>query len=181
MLTSFQYYRDSKLNEYSKRLYEIENKMKSFSDYNRFNNNKLKLCKFPDYSDDVKIKSLRLLKMDYFSNKCTYVSNKTLFDVCVRNNRNFSLIFNSIGSKNIIENLYTFIDKLPSQIKMVTNIKDFNESTDCYIRMYINTYLCYDLLTSLLENYSIATEKDSLDFLEILIDELFCPLDNVFK
>ena len=181
MITSFQYYRDSKLNEYSKRLNDIEMKMKSFSDYNKFNNINFNLCRFPNYPDDIKLKSLKLLKMDYFSNKCSYVNNKTLFDICIRNNRNFNLIFNSIGSKNIIETLYTFIDKLPCQIRLIAPFKNFNDETDCYIRMYINMYLCYDLLTSLLENYSVTTEVDTLNFLEILINELFYPLDNVFS
>jgi len=180
MITSFQYYRDSKFSEYSKRLNNIEMKMKSFCDYNKFNNTRLNLCRFPNYPDEVKLKSLKQLKMDYFSNKCSYVNDKTLFDICVRNNRNFNLIFNSIGSKNTIENLYVFIDKLPCQIKLMTLFKNFNDEIDCYIRMYINMYLCYDLLTSLLENYSVATEVDMLNFLEILINELFYPLDNVF-
>ena len=184
MFNSLDYYKQSKYNEYTKRLKEMEEKMKIFNDYKKFDKIGIKLCSFPTYNDEIKIESFKLLKQDYFSNKCSFVENKTLFDICIRNNERFKLIFNSIGTKKTIEKLYEFLDTIPKQIKLMKTIKlkiKSVEILDCYFRYYINLYLCYDLITSFLENYLNKNDKESIEFLDIIINEILSALENMIN
>jgi len=177
MITSTDYYRTCMLNEYTKKMSELESKLKTFTYKDKI---KIKISSFNDeYDENVKKDALNRLKDDYFNNKCL---NKdcTLFDLCIRKDINkFKQVFIESNTKTVLETLYSYLRRVPNEL--ANKNKQVLISDDIilyYFKYYINVYFCYDFASILLENYSDCYDIDKLIFLEILINDLLYVLEK---
>lgn len=179
MLNSTEYHKNCMALDYSKRVLSIEEKIK---DYDIGKGLKIKMCCFPDYSNDIKEKAFNNLKDDYFNKKCRY-SDCTLFDIVLRRNINsFKFVFINPSTRNILKSFYNYIEKLPYKLKInKKNLSDLDSETQCYFRYYFNLFFCYDFVTILLENYTTCKDMDQLNCLELLINDLLYLLEMIYK
>lgn len=186
MLNSALYHRQCKLREYSLSMHAIEKTMRNFRDDTAVQQNWLKshrliLCKYCNCDNNTFLTTLNQMTHDYFDKKCRYCNDSTLFDICLRKNINrFKAVFSSPGTHSILQSFYEYASKSVHYITIKNKkLVDMPLDANCYFRHYINLFFCYDMATSLLENYKTVTDPEQMTFIEIIVDDIIYLLNTI--
>lgn len=205
MLNSTTYIRQCKTCLYITKLNTILEKLSKLNDINHLKHwvesKKPLLCSYGEIDQNNLINTNLKMVNDYLTKKNFY--GYTMFDICIRKNiKYFKSIFKTLGTKEFLQYLYQYMDKLPRQLNEILseilsenlnfhlndtlndkkiNKDEFLSNSLLYFKCYINTFLCYDLLTVFLENYKNSNDLEQMIWLEIVMDDIINLIINYTK
>lgn len=186
-MNSVIFHRDMKLLEYEKELLRTNHMMERLRDSAEcrrhwLDDHHITLCKYKNCNDAVFLTTLEYASADYFARRSRY-GEGTLFDICVRKNlARFRSVFASPSTRITLQNYYDYAARLPLFLTaMHKPLLECTIDVDCYFRHYINLFMCYDMATSLVGNYQLATDQDQLRFLETIIDDILFLTSTVLS